>query len=324
MSDVGHIWHRCHACNVQPIIGNRFDCQSCPVGPDTALCERCYVAFTEGSVKHPRPQSFADAMESDERSPHEFRPFPGQSLANCSNWLTVRPALAAPFPAIADGSVVRPEFCLARQTFFGSYGFVVATKPLLVLTALHTMSALARVAGVAWGPDSPSYSGKELPALVTHVNLYDVFARNWMITDLGTAKPMVPLAHARVGDEEPFSFRDIAAFEVPRSSRLAPLALARDAPRVGDPLWLAVAGERSRMSRALAAVVVEITDRTLVFRYLNGTDPPLYTSGAPLVNAQSEVVGINVGGGWLDGAHLGHANHVLNIRRHLEGAHITV
>src|SRR3954452_24130787 len=45
-----HVWHRCHACNAQPIRGTRFDCQDCPVGPESTFCERCYVSFTHGSV----------------------------------------------------------------------------------------------------------------------------------------------------------------------------------------------------------------------------------------------------------------------------------
>ena len=319
-----HVWHRCHACNAQPIRGTRFDCQDCPVGPESTFCERCYVSFTHGSVPHPAPGSFAEAMEDGTREVHEFRPFEGVRLADCSSWLAVPASSANAAPIVKDVFVVRPEFCMGRRSFFGSYAFAVATNPTLVLTALHTMSALVQSAGVDCSAGNSSYSGRELPALVTRVNLYDVFARNWMTTDLGTAGGMLPLAGARIGDEEPFSSRDIAAFKIERQGRLAPEVLAPDAPRVGDPLWLVVATERNGTTRGLPAVVVEATDRTLVFRHLGSLDVPLYTSGAPLLDGQGRVVGINVGGGLLNGARLGHANHVGNIWRHLETAGVTV
>src|SRR5436190_1635598 len=143
-----HMWHRCHACNAQPIRGTRFDCQTCPVGPESTLCNRCYIAFTDGTIPHPSAGSFAEAMEDDRHRVHTFRPFEGQPLADCASWSLVPAPPVKSAPAVADGFVVRPEFCLGRQSFFGSYAFAIATKPTLILTALHTMSALAQSAGV--------------------------------------------------------------------------------------------------------------------------------------------------------------------------------
>src|SRR5262249_42176828 len=154
------------------------------------------------------------------RKVHELKPFAGQPLVGCSSWLAVPAPPSKPAPAVADGFVVRPEFYMGRPSFFGTYAFTVATKPTLMLTALQTMSALVQSAGVDCSGGNASYSGRELPALVTRVSLYDVFARNWMITDLGSAGAMLRLPNARIGDEEPFSYRDIAAFEVGGQGRV--------------------------------------------------------------------------------------------------------
>jgi hypothetical protein len=161
------------------------------------------------------------------------------------------------------------------------------------------------------------YTGHELPAVITEVVLYDVFAPNWMLAELGSAGPMLVLPRARTDKEEPYSDLDVAAFWVRDATpfQRAPLALA--APAVGDPIWLAVRPVGDGSSRGCQAVVVESTSRTLVFRYAQAGSVPDYCSGAPLLNTAGEVVGINVGMGVLDGQHLGHANNVTSLRQHL-------
>ena len=57
-----------------------------------------------------------------------------------------------------------------------------------------------------------------------------------------------------------------------------------------------------------------------MFRYRDASDHPRFTSGAPLLNAAGEVVGINVGKGEIRGHTVGHANHVASLRRHLREA----
>jgi hypothetical protein len=128
---------------------------------------------------------------------------------------------------------------------------------------------------------------------------------------------MLTLPGARVGDEEPFSQRDIAAFRT-ESSSLFRAKLADRPPAVGEPIWLVVRRGQGTTERTIEAVVVELTDRTLVFRFMASEPLPSYTSGAPLVNFIGEVVGINIGSGFVDGYRFGHGNHVASIRRHLD------
>ncbi len=308
------LWNRCHACGAQPIEGQRFECQTCPSGPDRDLCESCYQSFERGALKHPasdHPASHLDAVS------HIFRAFPGSTRDQYLPWLAI-PQSNEPTPRIPDRFAVRPVFESGPDSFFGGYAFVIAPEnpgPPLVLTALHVMDELAKSKRIDCSKDS--YTGQELPRILSRVNLYDVLAVNWMLVGLGTASSMLTLPNARTGDEEPYSQRDIAAFRADPSASLSPAKLAVLPPNVGDPIWLVVnLGSRST-ARTLKAVVVEQTERTLVFRYAARTAPPRYSSGAPLVNRAGEVVGINVGGGALDGDHLGHANHATSIRGHL-------
>ena len=129
---------------------------------------------------------------------------------------------------------------------------------------------------------------------------------------------MLVLPNARTADDEPFSFRDIAAFRVPHPQGLHPLPLAAKDPEPGDPVWLAAAmldGTRTRR-----AVCVEATPRTFIFRYEEAKETPKYSSGSAILNRDGEVVGINTGLGRFGEHEFGHANPLSSIRAHLEGA----
>ncbi len=309
-----HVWNHCHACGAEPIVGVRFQCQICPAGPESDLCEACHRAFEQGRVRHPSP-------DNREAPPgrHVFRAYHGVAREGLLVWLAV-PWPTAPAPAVADHCVVRPEFRSGRESFFGSYAFVVADEnggPPLMLTALHVMDELAKRKRIDCSTENTAYTGHELPPLVTEVQLYDVYAPQWMLAELGTAGAMLTLPNAGVCPQEPNSYRDIAAFRLAPSAPVRPARLAHAPPAVGDPIWLAVNLGRGARERVMPAVVAEITEQTFVFRYATPTTVPPFTSGAPILNRAGEVVGINVGGGVLDGHRLGHGNHVASIRRHL-------
>jgi hypothetical protein len=97
------------------------------------------------------------------------------------------------------------------------------------------MDSLIQERGIDASANNHSYSGHELPRVVTDVNLYDVFASNWMAAPLGRALSMLPLPNARIKDEEPFSQRDIAAFVVDRAARVSPAPLADRLPGLASP-----------------------------------------------------------------------------------------
>jgi hypothetical protein len=306
---------------VQPIAGRRFECASCPAGPDNDLCEPCYREFERGRLEHPAPASYAKRSGRGAGAEHVFRAHEGLSPERYAPWLAV-PRSDARAPSVPDRFVVRPEFRAGRDSFFGAYAFVVDAQDRggpLVLTALHVMDELIRSTGLDCTAQNHAYSGCELPAVVTEVALYDVFAPNWMFAELGSARSMLVLPQARVGEDEPLSDRDIAAFRVSPAAQVTAGRLAAETPRVGDPTWLVFRQPASSV-RTIEAVVVETTSRTLIVRFVNPDETAPYSSGAPLLDAEGAVVGINVGAGRFGGQRFGHANHVGSVRRHLGAA----
>jgi hypothetical protein len=308
-----HIWNRCHGCGAAPIVGLRYGCQTCPAGADNDLCPACYRLWEQGQIQHPSPE----ALEAP-AGRHQFRAIEGERRDQALPWLRV-PWSTAPAPIVPDRFVVRPEFRSGRESFFGSYGFIVAQdgRSPLMLTALHVLDEVAKFRGIDCSDGNVAYTGRELPEQITGVQLYDPFAANWVLAELGTAGDMLALPTARIGAVEPYSQRDVAAFRLASSTFFRPLRLAAAAPVVGEPIWVAVRPTRDATERTVQAVVVECTDDTLVFRFALGATIMPHSSGAPLLNRAGEVVGINIGGGTLDGHRLGHGSHVTSIRHHL-------
>jgi hypothetical protein len=314
-----HLWNHCHNCNAEPIAGPRYHCQSCPDGPDNDLCEPCHRLFQQGKITHPAADSLIDSSGITD---HQFTSYEGKPARLFRHLLEVKHP-DTPAPSLTHPFVVRPIFTAGADSAFGSYAFVARPEknghPLL-LTALHVMDQLIKQKGIDCTDENKNYSGKELPSIITEVNLFDLFAANWMMAPLGTAGPMLALPGSRTGDEEPYSDRDIAAFYLHPGDTgdIKPAPLARHSPSKGDALWLVARTLENPRPRLYKAVVVEITPRSMVFMYEDPAEKPKYCSGAPLVNKDGEVAGINVGGGCFDGQRLGHANHADNIRRHLE------
>lgn len=304
-----NIWMRCGYCGMSPIVGPCFRCETCPLGPEIDLCSACYEGYRAGRVPHPEDQPSATHVFS------RIEPTPATQFAQ---WLSISsPSRAA--PSVPAGFLVRPEFRYGRESVFGGYAFVARYgTEVVLLTALHVMDELIKNKKLDTTARNPQYTGKELPAQVTSVRLYDVLKERWALHELGDVGPMLVLPNARTADDEPFAARDIAAFRVDSPGTLHAAPLAERDPEPGDPVWLAAAMPDG--SRTRRAVCVESTPRSFIFRYDETKPIAKHSSGAPILDSRGDVVGINTGLGALSGRDIGHANPVSSIRAHLGGA----
>jgi Trypsin-like peptidase domain/Zinc finger, ZZ type len=310
-----HIWNHCHSCGAQPIVGIRFECQVCPAGPDNDLCELCYRQFLKGAVKHPRMRRGLNLPELQ----HRFLEFQGKLGSEYVPWLALSRS-GLPAPPIPDHFLIRPEFQCGRQSFLGTYAFAATHRnesKQLLLTALHVLDDVAKSYSVDCSTSNFSYTGTELPAVITQVRLYDAFADNWVLAELGSADSMLVLPSARVGEPEPCSKQDIAGFRVDPHTSLNAAKIADRDPAVGEAVWL-VANQFAK--RSFEAIVVEPVKDSFIFRFRSTKALSKNTSGAPLVNSDGEIVGINVGAGFFEGHWFGHGNFATSIRSHLDSA----
>jgi len=318
-----HVWNRCHNCDAKPIAGKRYQCKTCRSGPDNDLCEACYALLQKNEISHPADDSPAHTIETGN---HQFKQYDGKPILLYKDWLSVdHPDV--PSPSININFMVRPIFNSRRHSSIGGYAFVVKLPDLphpVLLTAFHIMHEFAVKHGIDCTDRNKGYTGKEIPDIIVEVDLFDLFASNWMLSSLGTAGPMLVLPNARIDDEEPCSDRDIAAFwALNGDKKLIPGVLAPNAPKVGEPVWLLAGIGEKQCPKMLKAVVVELTSQTFIFKFENkpaDSDELKYTSGAPLINQNSEVVAINAGSGYIGSQKIGHGNHVENIFTHLHDA----
>lgn len=311
-----HPWNHCHHCGAAPITGRRHHCRSCIDGPDNDLCETCFQSCLEGRVKHPMP---GKSQIHRETTAHEFETHEGRPVDTFSHWLE-QEMPGSPEPALPHPFVCRLVIEAGMETAIIGYAFVARpdsnASPVL-LTALHVLDPLLKHFNINLDIQASAPTGRELPEKIDRVNMYDVFALHWMMAPLGEANRMMTLPGARTGEEEPFSDKDIAAFSLSALHVGDKAFLAETAPGVGEPVWLAARNDANHHKNMFRAVVVESTDRSLVYRFEPGAAPPKYCSGAPIINQNGEITGIAVGTGRLNGQTFGHANHAGNIRRHL-------
>lgn len=182
-------------------------------------------------------------------------------------------------------AIFRPKFKTIDGIHTAGTAFLVKWSDgrHLLLTAHHVFS---RTGGMARNIDAA-----ELPHVFWHVDARSV---DDPAIVLRTDK-LVRIAEARS-----LSPTDLAAFFIADPGRARVLSFAPDAPRQGERIFL-LAELQNRPGRLWPAHVKHPSPTALSYVF---DDPDLNlnaTSGAPLVDTEGRVVGMNVGGGELDG-----------------------
>ncbi|GLY95407.1 hypothetical protein Acsp02_26620 [Actinoplanes sp. NBRC 103695] len=211
---------------------------------------------------------------------------------------------AVPPPVDLD-AVFRPTFQTTEGEVNAGSAFLVNWPDgrVLMLTAHHLL-------GEAGGM-SREYTGAELPGVVSGVFASSVDDENIEIA----SSTMVSLPEAVSSDVD--IRRDLAAFQIADARGAVVLDLAEAPPEPGDRVYLlAESGEPG--SRIFPAVETgKATTPFLQFAYDDEVDLKA-TSGAPLLNSDGKVVGVNIGGDAGKSPVEGHANSIETVVPMLE------
>jgi Trypsin-like peptidase domain len=221
------------------------------------------------------------------------------------------PASAPPAgpPEAPENAVLRPAFTTTTEgDVDGGTAFLArgTDDRVLLLTAQHLF-------GEALGM-SRDYTGAELPGLVTGMTATSVddTAVEVQSSTLITMPEAVPLTTNIT--------RDVAGFVIDDAGEAAVLELAQAPPEPGERVWL-LAEVSGSGERLFPATLEDVSpDEYLQYAF----DTPLdltATSGAPVLDADGRVVGINVGGDDASASPVrGVANSITTFRPMLEDA----
>lgn len=208
---------------------------------------------------------------------------------------------AAPPPPPSE-LILRPTFETTIGVAEAGTAFVVRVEQVerpILLSALHLLS-----------PDGglpAAVPPTRLAEYVKAVTLRDA----WDDSERGAAGEPIVIPGAALEGER--GAGDVLAFyadEVRAASR----PLATRAPGAGARVWLAAKLVGEDQESLHRAVVVESTSSWLVFRFDRPDIPLRATSGAPILNADDEVVAINLASYSEDGELYGGANPVGRFR----------
>ncbi|OAI47457.1 hypothetical protein AYO44_09495 [Planctomycetaceae bacterium SCGC AG-212-F19] len=211
--------------------------------------------------------------------------------------------------AVPDGFVLQPEFQIKKKSFAAGTAFVVKLEGFprpVILSAIH----LVGPAG-GYTEDVPAAKLAQVVEKVTFTDQFTGKNAMWVTQGVLTIPDAAPLGKTgKAGD--------IMALWAPDKAALKPAPLAAKTPAKGETVWVATrAGGAPATQRLHRATVILEEEGKLYYFYDNPKFEIQGTSGAPVLNAAGEVVGINLGGGTSQGKVGGVANPVGVFREHL-------
>lgn len=210
---------------------------------------------------------------------------------------------------IPPNSLFSPTFETKEAVYSAGTAFALKLpqekRPLLI-TATHLF-------GEAGGllREVPS---SELPTFVLSVGLQDLFDPN------ASTFPLEAKVLALPGATSEDLSKDLAAFLISENTKIPTYELEIKPPMVDEPIWLAasVAGGAPAEQKLHKAIVKESDSETLCFQFENPDLDLTATSGAPILNKDGKVVGINIAGEEIDGKILGYGNSAASIEELLK------
>jgi acyl carrier protein len=209
------------------------------------------------------------------------------------------PANLPEIPAnLPKQSLLHPRFFGGKGTEFDAgsafVGEVNAGETLL-LTAQHLFSPAGGLEkDVLWSQMDKEYPKAE-----------GMLSGGKEVGATGGAVILLPSAHGM--DDNSAAF-DLAAYQLADAPKADVLKLAKKSPKVGDIVYM-----NSRYIGWTAAAVVSVEKSRVIYRYFLPSLELRGTSGAPVVNAEGEVVAMNLGG-WTEKSTFGIGNGVEGIR----------
>jgi len=214
-------------------------------------------------------------------------------------------ALAVPAPP--RNTVCRPTFTTTAAPFGAGTAFVCdypEAKTQLLITAHHLFGPAGGLpAKVAWNEMSAKI--KQVDA----VSLHDPAIHF-------VSSKVVQIDGARATDSTGVK-DDIAVFALPEARDRAALKLADKAPKVGDQVWLYGAQADSKVIELIPATVTMSSDEELDYAFGVPALKLRATSGAPVLDADGNVVAINLGSTTRRAKLVGFGNPMMSIRKHL-------